>query len=149
MRLVLAAAITLSAYIFGCGVAARQGEVCMTVKDIIRLCEYIECRISYSAMPLDDLLLSSGSAFGQAASRLGWNEAADALVLPDEFKRELKAFGKTLGITEFEVQLRAVKGLKEYFSSRQAELCSTLKARQKSTRAVCGLAGALAGILLI
>lgn len=149
MRLLLAAMITLSAYVFGCGIASRQGDACRCIKDIIRLCEYIECRISFSAMPLRALLLGSGTEFGTAAARDGWNEAASALPVPAECIHELKQFGNTLGITEFDVQLRAVKGLKEYLEQQYQILNGTLKSRQKSTRAVCGLAGALAGLLLI
>lgn len=115
-------------------------------------------RIKNSAMPMTDIFASFHDAALEKAGFLpelrlhgaaGFANAVDMLDLPPDCMSELECFGGTLGTLCSDDQLSEIISAKNELYRHYDDAVQKLPAKQKVTRAVWGLAGALIGLLLI
>ncbi len=158
MRIIGAFAVAICCYLAGCSFSAKQKTYCLRLRGMIKLLEYMYERIKNSAMPMavifasfyDDALEKSGflpelRIHGAA----GFANAVAMLELVPECASELECFGGTLGTLCSDDQLSEILSAKNELKRHYDDAVQKLPAKQKVTKAVWGLTGALIGLLLI
>ncbi len=158
MRIIGAFAIAICCYLAGCSFSAKQKAICARLRGMIKLLEYMYERIKNSAVPMADIFAAfSDSALEKSGflpelrvhGAAGFANAVNMLDLPPDCMSELECFGGTLGTLCSDDQLSEILSAKNELRRHYDDAVQKLPAKQKVTRAVWGLAGALIGLLLI
>lgn len=153
---------------FGFQIAASQKRETSTLRQLIRVLDFMECELQYRLTPLPDLC--NGAArectgglkllFEQLSANLeeqispnvaACMQAALAVAdrLPRQTREMLFALGDSLGKFDLHGQLRGLEGIKEECRRRLDRLCQDQDVRLRSYKTLGLCAGAALVILFI
>jgi|GEM_PF-6684630 len=158
MRLAGGVLMVIICYLIGCRQAREQKVVCDNLRGVIRLLDSIENGITYGGESLlsivsrfeDDALCRCGYLDALRRGRAsGFAESLHLLNLPNDVKREIEPFASHLGLLCAEMQVSELRRTRDALQKSYDELCQRLLQKQKVTRAVWGLGGALVALFLI
>lgn len=128
------------------------------MRGTVRLLEYMYERIKNSGVRLNEIFMSFSDPALEKSGFLAelresgapaFSGAVRMLGLPPECASELELLGGTLGTLCTDEQLSELKSASAELRRRYDDCVKELPSKQKVTRAVWGLAGALIALLLI
>lgn len=158
MKVLGALAVAVCCYLAGCSFSAKQKASCANLHGIIRLLTHMQSRIKNSAMPLAEIFASfSDDALEKCGflpelrlhGAAGFANALSMLDLPPDCSDALEIFGGTLGTLCADDQLSELALVLGEMTEHYGRTVKALPTKQKITRTVWGLAGALIAIMLI
>ncbi len=152
--------LVLASYFLGIRIADEEKKRLVEVESLLSLLKFMRRRMETERASLfavftdfDDAYLGSIGFLKILCSdrnpKTAWSKALTLLKCDEEISRELAHFGCDLGALPLEDQLSKLENCILALEEKRSVLRAALPNKQKATKTVCLLAGALAAIIMI
>ena len=161
MKLLACGLIVICSYFIGATLCEAEGDKLKTLDALYSLFSEMLMRISGERAPLYRIFAEAES---EQLERIGflpllrsqrgisvsvWEKAVGTLGCAPTLTRELDLFGAELGRLALDEQIKRIEACRASIAEHRDMLARELPDRQKSTKAVCLLAGLMTAIILL